>query len=199
MIATLIQSFLGDIDEAGFCVSLPNDYFTKRESATSSSRARSSEDSHPMIHSVMKSKAALVPEVPRGITNMELLKPLCEQQGVKIATRTHCQDPKRAQPGFQILMFSNHPMDIGPSPDGGEARRVSSMGLTKVFMEGTSEDRPELKLQINAGKFNLQMFHTVKHLYPSLDLYSTNIRRPYRIEMETQEVIADGSNSDSKA
>ncbi len=73
------------------------------------------------------------------------------------------------------------------------------MGLTKVFMEGTSEDRPELKLQINAGKFNLQMFHTVKHLYPSLDLYSTNIRRPSRIEMETQEVITDGSNSDSKA
>ena len=153
-----------------------------------------------MIHSVMKSKAALVPEVPRGITNMELLKPLCEQQGVKIATRTHCQDPKRAQPGFQILMFSNHPMDIGPSPDGGEARRVSSMGLAKVFMEGTSEDRPELKMQIDAWKFNLQMFHTVKHLYPSLDLYSTNIRRPYRVEMETQEVIADGSNNiDPKA
>ena len=89
MIATLIQTFLGDIDEAGFCVSLPNDYFTKRDSA-SSSRARGSEDSTPMIHSVMRSKAALVPEVPRGITNMEQLKPLCEQQGVKIATRTHC-------------------------------------------------------------------------------------------------------------
>ena len=122
-----------------------------------------------------------MPEVPRGITNMEQLKPLCEQQGVKIATRTHCQDPKRMQPGFQVILFSNHPMDIGSNPDGGEARRVSSMGLTKVFAEGTSEDRPELKLQINAGNFNMQMFHTVKHLYPALDLHSTNVRRPHRM------------------
>ena len=175
VIATLLQTFLGDIDEAGFCVSLPNDYFTKRETASSSSRSRASEDSHPMIHSIMKSKATLVPEVPRGITNMELLKPLCEQQGVKIATRTHCQDPKRAQPGFQLLMFSNHPMDIGPIPDGGQTRRVSSMGLTRVFEEGSKEDRPELKMQINAGKYNLQMFHTVKHLYASLDRFSTNM------------------------
>ena len=153
-----------------------------------------------MMHSIMKSKAALVPEVPQGITNMAMLKPLCEQQGVKIATRTHCQDPKRAQPGFQILMFSNHPMDIGPNPDGGQTRRVSSMGLTRVFEEGSSEDRPELKIQINAGTFNLQMFHTVKHLYASLDLFSTNIRRPYSVDMDTQEVINENSGSaDSKA
>ena len=153
-----------------------------------------------MIHSIMKSKATLVPEVPRGITNMELLKPLCEQQGVKIATRTHCQDPKRAQPGFQILMFSNHPMDIGPNPDGGQARRVSSMGLTRVFEEGSNEDRPELKMEINAGRYNLQMFHTVKRLYPSLDLYSTNIRRPYDVEMDTQEVISENiDDADPKA
>ena len=72
--------------------------------------------------------------------------------------------------------------------------------MTRVFKEGTSEDRPELKMQINAGKFNLQMFHTVKHLCPSLDLYSTNIRRPYSVEMDTQEVITESSNNtDPKA
>ena len=65
------------------------------------------------------------------------------------------------------------------------------MGLTKVFEEGSSEDRPELKIQINKGAFNLQMFHTAKYLYASLDLYSTNIRRPYSIDRETQEVIEE--------
>ena len=73
------------------------------------------------------------------------------------------------------------------------------MGLTKVFAEGSSEDRPELKLQINAGNFNMQMFHTVKHFYPALDLYSTNIRRPHRIEMETREVIAGDGSADSSS
>ena len=74
------------------------------------------------------------------------------------------------------------------------------MGLTRVFEEGSNEDRPELKMQINAGKYNLQMFHTVKHLYPSLDLYSTNIRRPYTVDMDTQEVINENAaDADPKA
>ena len=75
------------------------------------------------------------------------------------------------------------------------------MGLTKVFEEGSSEDRPELKIQINKGAFNLQMFHTVKYLYASLDLYSTNIRRPYSIDRETQDVINENSpdRTDPKA
>ena len=74
------------------------------------------------------------------------------------------------------------------------------MGLTKCFEEGSAEDRPELKTQINAGVYNLQMFHTVKYLYTSLDLFSTNIRRPYRVDMDTQEVVNENSGStDPKA
>jgi hypothetical protein len=188
VIASLLQAFLGDMDEAGFCAALPGDYFIKRDS---SSRSRGSEDSTPMIHSVMRSKAVLVPEVPKGITNMEQVKPLCEQQGVKVATRTHNKDPQRTQPGFQIVMFSNHAMDIGLNPDGGQARRVSVMGLTKVYQAGGDEDRPELKELVNSGKFNVQMFHVAKELYPALDLYSTNIRRPCRIEQETKDVTGE--------
>ena len=74
------------------------------------------------------------------------------------------------------------------------------MGLSKCFEEGSAEDRPELKTQINAGVYNLQMFHTVKYLYTSLDLFSTNIRRPYRVDMDTQEVVNENSGgTDPKA
>ena len=42
--------------------------------------------------------------------------------------------------------------------------------------------------------------HTVKYLYTSLDLFSTNIRRPYRVDMDTQEVVNENSGStDPKA
>ena len=44
------------------------------------------------------------------------------------------------------------------------------------------------------------MFHTVKHLYASLDLFSTNIRRPYSVDMDTQGVVNENSGSaDPKA
>ena len=152
-----------------------------------------------MIHSVMRSKAVLVPEVPKGVTDMEKLKPLCEQQGVKVATRTHAADPERVNPKFQIIMFSNSLMDIGPNPDGGQARRVSVMGLTNVHDGSETPDRPDLKEYIQNGGMQLQMFHFTKPFYAALTLYSTNIRRPTRIERETKEVtgglVEDGQET----
>ena len=185
VIAMLLQSFFGDADGTGCCTTLPRDYFQKGPST------RGAEDSQPMIHSVMRSKAVLVPEVPKGVTDMEKVKPLCEQQGVRIATRTHGADPERVNPKFQIVMFSNHLMDIGENPDGGQARRCSVMGLTNVHNGTETPDRPDLKEYINEGHLQLQMFHMTRVFYDALSLYGTNIRRPTRIERETKQVTGE--------
>ena len=189
VLAAFLQTFFGDVDDNGFCSALPGDYFDARASRGS----RGAEDSHPLLHSIRNARCVIVPEVPEGETSMKLLKPLCEQSGAKVASRTHNQDPTRSHPRYELIFFSNHNLDIGENPDGGACRRVNIVRLQNRFggnIDDDTAERADLKMQIREGQFNLQMFHVVKEFYGGLQLYGTNIRRPARIERETMEVVA---------
>jgi hypothetical protein len=199
VLASMIQTFFGDVSDGGFCASLPNDYFEQKPGAYG---RRGSEDSHPMIHSIRGARVVLIPEAPCGQTNMSVLKPLCEQEGTKIASRTHCKDPERSHPTYEFVFFSNNNMEIGPSPDGGEARRVNVFRLCNIFgsKDGQYAEQADLKGLVKKGRFVHEMFHLTKALYPALGLYTTNIRRPARIERETWEVTQSSlSDADTKA
>ena len=153
-----------------------------------------------MLHSMKEARCVLIPEMPAGVTDMGKMKPLCEQLGVKVASRTHCKDPERTNPRYELVGFSNHNMDIGENPDSGEARRVNIFRFNRRFgsdTEDDGEDKPELKELIATGAWNLQIFHMSKPLYTALSLYSTNIRRPTRIERETMEVVGTALDNDA--
>jgi hypothetical protein len=124
---------------------------------------------------------------------MSVLKPLCEQLGAKISTRTHNKDPERSHPNYEFVFFSNHNMDVGESPDSGEARRINIFRLCNRFggeVDDDTEEKSDLKERIIEGTMVHEMFHFTKALYASLSLYTTNIRRPSRVERETLEVTA---------
>ena len=123
---------------------------------------------------------------------MSKIKPLCEQLGVKVASRTHSKDPERSNPRYEIIGFSNHNMDVGENPDSGEARRVNIFRLNQRFgsaADDDGEEKADLKETIESGAYNLQMFHMTKPFYAALSMYTTNIRRPARIQRETLEVV----------
>ena len=132
--------FFGDISDNGFGASMPNDYFLIRPG---SRNKRGSEESHPMLHSIKNARVVIIPEAPEGKTDMSALKPLCEQLGAKIATRTHNKEPERTHPTYEFVFFSNYNMDIGDSPDSGKARRVNIMRLCNVFGSGPNHDAAE--------------------------------------------------------
>ena len=147
-----------------------------------------------------EARCVLIPEIPAGPTDMGKMKPLCEQLGVKVASRTHCKDPERTNPRYELVGFSNHNMDIGENPDSGEARRVNIFRFSRRFGPDTEDDaadKPALKELIAAGGWNLQIFHMSKPLYTALSLYSTNIRRPARIQRETMEVVGTSLDNDT--
>jgi hypothetical protein len=189
VLCSMLQTFFGDVGDNGFGASLPNDYFAVKPGGGRNKRG--SEESHPMLHSIKNARVVIIPEAPEGKTDMTTLKPLCEQLGAKIATRTHNKDPERSHPSYEFVFFSNHNMDIGDSPDSGEARRVNVVRLCNRFGSDPNDDAAEkadLKERIIDGCMVHEMFHYTKTLYPALNLYTTNIRRPARIEQETLEV-----------
>ena len=75
VIGLLLQTFFGDVDDDGFCATLPGDYFI------AGTKKRSNEDSMPMIHSIRDARCVLMPEVPAGVFDMHAIKPFLRTVG----------------------------------------------------------------------------------------------------------------------
>ena len=194
VIAMLLQSFFGDVDDHGYCVNVDSEFFCRDPIGG----VRDKERSQPMLHSLTYSRVCLVPEVPNKQLDMHKLKPLCEQVGVKAASRTHCSSVVRRNPTWMFWFFSNFNAEVGESPDSGTVRRVNVMSLRNRYggdVDG-EHDRSDIKVLAKNGVFALEMFHTVKVFYGILSQYSTNIRRPARVQRETDEVT---NNTTEKA
>ena len=97
---------------------LPPDYFI------TTGRLQSKEGPTPFLAAACGRRVIFVPEHPLGVMDMARMKDLCEQQGLKIASRGLYKDPSNSHPTFEIWMTSNYDPDLGPNPSTQEAGGV---------------------------------------------------------------------------
>ena len=190
VVMCLITAFLGLVPKGGFTASLPPDYFQKLD-------GRADPNAHTaFLSQAMRARAVLVPEVPqRALVKMDLLKSLCEQQGVPVANRDCGGRADCAKPQFETWFTSNRNIDLPADLDSGTARRVNVMSLRERFVEANPKDGERLadsslKQRIERGDFNYDLFYVLKEFYDYLFDYSMNIERPPRVDEETKEALA---------
>ena len=75
-------------------------------------KVRASEECNPYEASLAGKKVIIVPDMPQGDIDIDALKPMCEQSGAKTTSRGCGQNPVRTNPTYEIVMFSNFPVNV---------------------------------------------------------------------------------------
>ena len=184
VLAGILEKFYGD-----FAGGVPNGYFN-----VSGAKARGGEEHTAFLHGLTDKKICIVPDVPKGILNMKVLKPLCEQGGAKTTNRGCNGNPVRSNPFFQVIFFSNHCLQIEKEDDG-EQRRVNAFEMRNRFSltprEGEQLADPAIKDGIMTGKYNISFFHAIRLWVRTLGIFGTNITRSPHANASTKLALND--------
>jgi hypothetical protein len=192
-LAGMFEQYLGGED--GYVSGLPQRFIMQEESRTRSF-AQAKEACQPFLAGLQGSRVAIIPELPDGIIDFNMLKPLTEQEGAKITTRGCSTGSKRFSPTWAFVAFSNYSPDAGPTPPAGTQRRLASLRMDSRFAlkadpeKGVQKGDFDLKKSIREGKYFNDWFHVCKEFVRFLDVCSSDeIPKPFQVREEVQEII----------
>ena len=107
-----------------------------------------------------------------------------------MTNRGCAKDPKRTNPTYEVMAFSNHAPDFGPHPDDGKVRRVNAYRFRNRFLEKPRDDdtleQGDLKDRIGRHAMSADFFHAVAPWYKVLCLYNTNIKQSPHVMEDTK-------------
>jgi hypothetical protein len=145
----LLSYFLGDVSDNGLSAVFTQDYFTSRSPKS---------ELDTVLDTARNMRSVMCNEVPEHLFfNHDRLKPLCEQRGAGMLSRTIYEKPERWLPMCGVQMLSNHEMRVSQKQckDSGVKRRANVLKLNHVFAENVLKD---VKDDIMAGLYNAELF-----------------------------------------
>jgi hypothetical protein len=145
----LISVFLGEHATGGHSTIFTPAYFIGRQKKG---------DLDTILDTAKNMRVVLCNEVPdHDFFDHDRLKPLVEQRGAGLLSRTIYEKPEKWLPMCGVQFLSNHPMKATPKQgqDTGARRRANVLKLTHVFEENASKD---VKANVGSGAYNPELF-----------------------------------------
>ena len=138
-------------------------------------KATSKEGPSPTLMSWMGKRLLCFTEMPQQPLDLDALKPLTEQRGVKKKGRKLYQGPQAFHPTFGLLATSQWPASINAADDTGAARRMKMWMTTQIFKSKPDLNNPsehladdDLHRDVLKGVLALSLFHLVAPAYQTL-------------------------------
>ena len=155
-------------EEDGYAVGESGDMITDMKSGFK-------ESASPTLMSWMGKRLITFTEVADKPLDIDAIKPLTEQRGVKKKGRKLYQGPEAFHPTFGMLATSQWPAKIVRPDDSGAARRLKMWMTTQIFKEKPDANNPNhqkadetLHQEVVAGKHALSLFWLVVYAYDTL-------------------------------
>ena len=133
--------------------------------------------------------------------DMARLKPLCDQSGIKVASRANYGGAESKHPSYEIIVVSNG--TFNPTNSNYEdKRRVNCFEMKMRFKPkadgvGEQEADADVKTAAKKGEFNSSYFWAVRPWYLAMGMFSDNLPRSPNVHIATDGAFGPDTAMDS--